>query len=100
MHQAGNVGAVLAPGVAVLAVTLRAQFVPWVPLAAAGLLAAAAALALPETLGTVMSDTIQVRCLFLCCHSCPVTVAGALWTRERCHACKAHDFLHAALGIC
>lgn len=58
--QAGNVGAVLAPGVAVLAVTVHTHFVPWIPLAAAGFVAAAAALALPETLGMPHADTIQV----------------------------------------
>lgn len=58
--QAGNVGAVLAPGVAVLAVTVHAQFVPWIPLAAASFVAAAAALALPESLGMPHADTIQV----------------------------------------
>ena len=52
----------LAPGAVILAVTVRAQFVPWLPLGGAGLLAAAAALALPETLGMPTSDTIQVGC--------------------------------------
>ncbi|KAK9811048.1 hypothetical protein WJX73_009273 [Symbiochloris irregularis] len=56
---AGNVGAVLAPGVAVLAVTVHAQFVPWIPLAAASFVAAAAALALPESLGMPHADAIQ-----------------------------------------
>ena len=58
--QAGNVGALLAPGVAVLAVTVRLQFVPWIPLAATGFVAAAAAVALPETLGMPHADTFQV----------------------------------------
>lgn len=53
-------GTVLAPGIVILATLVHAQFVPWLPLGGAGLVAAAAAMALPETLGLPISDTIQV----------------------------------------
>lgn len=56
---AGNMGTVLAPGIVILATLVHAQFVPWLPLGGAGLVAAAAAMALPETLGLPISDTIQ-----------------------------------------
>ena len=59
-QQGGNVGAVLAPGVVILAVMVRTQFAPWLALGGAGVLAAAAAMGLPETLGMPASDTIQV----------------------------------------
>lgn len=81
MLQAGNVGALLAPGLVILAVTVRAQFVPWLPLGGVGLLAAAAAMALPETLGMPVAHTIQVgpACLMGAMHDFPALQRGSVF---------------------